>query len=234
LRVKICGLTEPDQLAALGSLGVDAVGLNFCDGSPRRLSPDRAEQLLARRPRGLLAVGVFAHQPAAHVAELADRLGLDAVQLHGDEPPEHVRWLHTAGLRVLKAFRLGAAEHLAALEDWLQLATQLDALPEAILLDSAVPGRLGGTGQTLPDDVMDLLAARLPRWDSVLPAWRRLHWVLAGGLTPENLADRLARCPLPISMVDAASGVESAPGRKDLDRVARFIAAARASSSAPV
>lgn len=227
VRVKICGLTEPDDLGALAPLGVDAIGLNFCAGSPRRLTPERAEVLLAARPHGVLAVGVFADAPAAHVAELAERLALEAVQLHGDEPPEHARWLHAADLRVIKAFRLGAPEHLAAMEAWLQHAARLDALPEAVLLDAAVPGLQGGTGRTLPDELLDLLAARLPRWDALLPAWRQLTWVLAGGLNPANVAERLARCPLPIAMVDTASGVESAPGRKDPARVAAFVAAAR-------
>jgi phosphoribosylanthranilate isomerase len=227
VRVKICGFTDPGDLRAVAGLGLDAIGLNFCAASPRRVDPDRAERILEACPAGTLAVGVFADTPAAHVAELAVRLGLDAVQLHGDEPPDHVRRLHAAGLRVIKAFRLGEPEHLAAMERWLESARDAESRPGAVLIDAAVPGQLGGTGRAVPDPVFDLIAARLTRWDVLLPAWRDLAWILAGGLNPDNVAERAARCPLPLAMVDAASGVESSPGRKDHARVAAFVAAAR-------
>lgn len=231
MRIKICGLTEPDDLRALAHSGVDVVGLNFCAASPRRVDPDRAERILAARPPGMLAVGLFVDTPAARVAELAGRLGLDTIQLHGDETPEQVRLLHAAGLRVIKAFRLGEPADLASMEDWLQRARAADALPEAILLDAAAPGLKGGTGRTVSDDLFGLLAARLPRWDAILHGWRERTWILAGGLNASNVAERVARCPLPVTMVDTASGVESSPGRKDAARIAAFVEAARGVNS---
>ncbi len=141
----------------------------------------------------------------------ARAVGLDLVQLHGDEPPEYLAAM--AGLRVVKAFRLKDAESVNAIGDYLGAAEALGHPPYAILVDAHVPGTRGGTGVAIAEDLLGLI-----------PAHPRL--VLAGGLTPENVAERIER--VGAWMVDVASGVESEPGRKCPERVAAFAAAARA------
>jgi phosphoribosylanthranilate isomerase len=135
------------------------------------------------------------------------------VQLHGDEPPGCPAAL--PNLKVVKAFRLGDASDVRRMVAWLDEAGRLGRTPDAVLVDAYVPGLAGGTGRSIADALLDLLPA-LPRL------------VLAGGLTPANVAERVAR--VRPWMVDVAGGVESAPGRKDPARVAAFIRAARGGS----
>jgi phosphoribosylanthranilate isomerase len=175
------------------------LGLNFVSGSPRRVGLARA-RALADAVRGRVElVGVVADADDAVLTELQAAVGLDRLQLHGDEPPEEVaRWAP----RAFKALRIGSAADVAA-------AGRYEGL---LLVDAKVPGALGGTGRTVD-------------FALVAPLARAREILLAGGLGPDNVADAI-RAVDPWG-VDVASGVERAPGVKDLDAVAAFVRAVR-------
>ncbi len=208
--IKLCGVTSVDDALACAELGADWIGLNFHPPSPRSIHPDIAAAIVRALPRRVTVAGVFVDRPAAEVADLAGRLGLDVVQLHGQEPPEDLAALDR--LRVIRAFRLRAAGDWMLITDFLARAEALGHPPEGVLVDAYVPGLPGGSGKVIDLSLLDA-APPLPRL------------ILAGGLTAENVAERIAR--LRPWMVDVASGVESAPGRKDLVSVAAFIRAVR-------
>jgi phosphoribosylanthranilate isomerase len=214
IRVKICGLMRVDQAVACAELGVDWIGLNFCPASPRYVEPAQAAAIVAALPSSVSPVGVFVDRPAAEVAERASRVGLRVVQLHGRESPEVVGLLRP--LRVVKAFRLESYAAWASVVDYLAQAATLGCPPEAVLIDSYVAGKPGGTGRTIDDDFLE----GRPPLD---------HLILAGGLTPDNVAEHVRR--VRPWMVDVASGVESAPGCKDLNKVAAFVRAVKLASS---
>ena len=208
--VKICGVTRVDDALACAAMRVDWIGLNFHPGSPRFIDPVQAATIMSALPGSVTAVGVFVDRPAGEVADLAERLGLTVVQLHGHEPPEDLLVLRN--LQVVRAFRLKSASDWSGVSDYLARAQAMGRLPDAILIDAYVTGQSGGTGATVASDILDCIPP-LPRL------------ILAGGLTPENVAAKVAR--VQPWMVDVASGVESAPGRKDPAKVAAFVRAAR-------
>jgi phosphoribosylanthranilate isomerase len=210
VRIKVCGLTTTADALACASAGADWIGLNFHPGSPRRVDLGLAAEIIAALPPTVEAVGLFVDRPPGEVASIAERLGLRIVQLHGREPVEDLVALRP--LRVIRAFRLDSPAAIERMALELRRADALGAPPEAVLVDAYVPGVAGGTGQAIAADLLGLLPP-LPRL------------ILAGGLSPENVAARVAR--VRPWMVDVASGVESSPGRKDPDRVAAFIRAAR-------
>jgi phosphoribosylanthranilate isomerase len=215
VRIKICGLTRVDEALACLEAGADWIGLNFHPGSPRFVDPDCAAEIIAALPCPSQAVGLFVDRPADEVAATAARLGLAAVQLHGDEPPDDL--LVLSHLRIIRAFRLGNAGDVRGMGEYLARAEALGRGPDAVLVDAYVPGRAGGTGTAIVGELLPLI-----------PPHPRL--ILAGGLTPENVAER-CRTVRPW-MVDVASGVESSPGRKDPEKVRRFIQALK-SACAP-
>jgi phosphoribosylanthranilate isomerase len=203
VHVKVCGITTLDD--ALGALeaGADALGFNFYRRSPRYVEPARAREIIERLPESILSVGVFVNEPAPEdVARMAEESGVSAAQLHGDESAEFCDSLPS--LRVIKALRVG--------EDF-DPADATRYAAEAILLDAFSAKARGGTGETF-----DWSVARRTR--ELVP---RLY--LAGGLTPENVADAV-EAVRPFA-VDVCSGVENAPGRKDAARLRAFVAAAR-------
>jgi phosphoribosylanthranilate isomerase len=208
--VKICGLTRIEDVMACAAAGVDWVGLNFHPGSPRFVRPDRAAALIASLPPSISPVGVFVDRPAAEVADLSHHLGLKMVQLHGRESPEYLQSL--GQLKVIRAFRLGGSSAWALVSEYLARAEVLGCPPDAILIDSYVDGHPGGTGATVGGDVLDSMPP-LPRL------------ILAGGLTPANVAAKVER--FRPWMVDVASGVESAPGQKDPELITSFVRAAK-------
>jgi len=214
IRVKICGLTRVDQAVACAELGADWIGLNFHPSSPRYVEPAQAAAIVASLPPSVSPIGVFVDRPVAEVAELAFRTGLGFVQLHGLESPEVVGLLRP--LRVVKAFRLESHAAWVRVVDYLAQAATLGCPPEAVLIDSYVAGKPGGTGHTIDNDFLD----GRPPLD---------HLILAGGLTPENVAEHIRR--VRPWMVDVASGVESALGCKDLNKVAAFVRAAKLANS---
>ena len=223
--VKICGLTTPGDAALAAAAGADAVGLNFVAGSPRVLGVAQAEAVAAAVPPGVLKVGVFAGATAVEIRRIAEAVGLDAVQLHGHldgagpgvDPPTLCAEL--AGLTVIRAVRLdSSSDPLAAARAWLAAAAALGHPPAMVIVDAPVtrgtaPGHLGGTGATA--DWAALAGAR--------PLGPPM--ALAGGLTPDNVAAAIRASMA--AAVDTASGVESAPGRKDPEKLRAFVAAAR-------
>ncbi len=170
-----------------------------------------AAEIVAALPKSVEVVGVFVDRPAEEVAEFAESLGLGIVQLHGQEPPEDL--LQLERFRVIRAFRLGDASAWDHVSRYLERANVLGRPLEGVLVDAYVPGQSGGTGASIADKILDRMPP-LPRL------------ILAGGLTPGNVAGRVSR--IRPWMVDVASGVESSPGRKDAAAVAAFIRAARA------
>jgi phosphoribosylanthranilate isomerase len=213
LRVKVCGLTCVADALSCARAGADWLGLNFHPPSPRRVAVETAAEIIKALPEGCEAVGLFVDRPPGEVAATAFALGLRIVQLHGDEPPEDIVAL--GHLTVVRAFRLGDEAAVERMADYLERARTLGRSPDAVLVDAYVPGQAGGTGHAIAGYLLD-----------ALPLLPRL--ILAGGLTPENVAGRVAR--VRPWMVDVASGVESSPGRKDPGRVAQFIRAARSRS----
>ena len=202
VKVKICGITNlPDGMAA-AEAGADALGFVFYDQSPRRISVEAAAAFIPQLPPFVIKVGVFVNAPADLVVRAIRECGLNLLQFHGDEPPEYCLQF---GLMSMKAFRIRDAASLQAL---------LGYHTDAWLLDAYTPDKSGGTGETF-------------NWDLALEAqdWGRPIF-LAGGLTPENVAEAVRRAR-PYA-VDVSSGVEAVPGRKDHAKVRAFIQAAKA------
>lgn len=210
VRVKICGLTTVADALVCARAGADWIGLNFHPPSPRKIDPSLAAEIVGALPVSSTAVGLFVDRPPSEVAATADQVGLTIVQLHGREAPEDL--LPLSHLTIIRAFRLGSAESVAEMVRWLDRAAELGRAPDAVLIDAYVPGQAGGTGHVIAAEILDRLPP-LPRL------------ILAGGLTPENVAESIAR--VRPWMVDVASGVESSPGRKDPAGVHAFLTAAR-------
>jgi len=210
-RVKICGITQAEDARLAADAGADAIGLNFYPKSPRSLTVEQAEVVAAETPTEVAKVGLFVNAEAAWVCETFDRLGLDLIQLHGDEPPEYLTQL---GMRpVVRAFRVGA-EGLGPVREYLARCAQLGVMPRMVLVDALVQGAYGGTGQAANWEALKQYPASLPKL------------VLAGGLRPETVAAAIQA--VRPAAVDTASGVESSPGRKDEALVRRFVEAALA------
>jgi phosphoribosylanthranilate isomerase len=208
--VKICGLTRVEDAVACAAASVDWVGLNFHPGSPRYVEPERAAEIIAALPSSITPVGVFVDRPATEVADLSQQHGLRLVQLHGRESPEYLFSLRQ--LKVIRAFRLGGISAWDGVREYLARAELLGCPPHAILIDSYVAGQPGGTGVTVGGDILDSMPP-LPRL------------LLAGGLSPANVAARVRQ--FRPWMVDVATGVESAPGRKDPALIAAFVREAK-------
>jgi phosphoribosylanthranilate isomerase len=210
-RVKICGITNLKDAQLAADAGADAVGLNFHPASPRCCPLARAQEIAASLGPGVCKVGVFVGASALEVRRTAASVPLDLVQLHGDEPPEFLREIRS--LAIMRAFP--AAGDLSEISAYLEACHRLVALPRMLLVDARHGGQFGGTGTTVDWNLLVENRARM----------RGLPLVLAGGLTPENVADAI-NLVRPWA-VDVASGVESAPGTKSPELVRRFVAAAR-------
>lgn len=207
--IKFCGLTRVEDLRLAGELGASYAGVIFAP-SPRRRTLEQARELLAAAPPGVRTVGVFGDATADEIARAADVLGLSCVQMHADPDVGAVREVrrHFGG-EVWAALRCGGSRLPETAEALLVEA-------DGVVLDARAPGQLGGTGLRLDWVTVAEELARYPR---------RARIVLAGGLTPENVA--LAAATLSPDVVDVSSGVESSPGIKDHARMRAFADAVR-------
>jgi phosphoribosylanthranilate isomerase len=205
VRVKICGLTNLTDAQAAVAAGADALGFVFVPGTPRFVSTEQAAAIIRELPPFVAKVGLFVNADVRTVVTTIAQTGLDTVQLHGEETAGFARQFRGA-VKVVKAFRIRGAESLAELPAYGDAA-------DAFLLDAFVPGVPGGTGA---------------RFDWTHAVSARSHGrpiILAGGLTPANIAEAV-RTVRPFA-VDVSSGVESSPGRKDYAKLAEFILAAK-------
>jgi phosphoribosylanthranilate isomerase len=201
--VKICGVTSVEDALGCVEAGADAIGINFYAGSPRCCPADLAASIVEAIPAGVLSVGVFVDESYDGLIGLRDKLGLRCLQLHGQEPPELLQRLLP---HAYKAIRVAGPSSL-------EEARRYGG--EHILLDAHVAGQPGGTGTRFDWALAQELAQE-----------RKL--TLAGGLTPDNVADAVSQVrPF---CVDVASGVEAEPRKKDLAKVRQFIERAKAAS----
>ncbi len=215
-RIKICGITSPEDAELVAEAGADAVGFNFFPGSSRCISLASAEQIAARLPPEMAKVGLFVNGSLEQIAASQRAIGFDYLQFHGDEPPEFLGQVRELlpDVRLIRAIRLKSGTLSEATEYVARCAEQEIPL-SAVLLDAYQHGQYGGTGTTLDwGNLRDR-----PVGSAELP------WILAGGLTPRNVKDAiLAARP---SAVDTASGVENEPGQKCPVKTREFVTAAR-------
>jgi len=199
VKVKICGLTRPVDAALAAEQGAWALGVIFAPESPRRIGVERAAEVLSAAPAGVERIGVFVNAPAGEIAAAVKACGLTAVQLHGEETPEDCRRIRElVDVPLIKAIRVAGP---GSLEGVVQFDTDF------ILLDTYHPERRGGTGEAFDWN----LAATLPR------EVRNRRVILSGGLDPANIVEAVNS--LEPFALDVCSGVESAPGLKDPEKL---------------
>jgi phosphoribosylanthranilate isomerase len=201
--VKICGTTTEEDALLATALGADAVGFIFAPGSRRLVRPDDVKSIVKRLPHDVLTVGVFVNERPERVVEIASTIGLHGVQLSGREPLSEVRWIRERLQFVIQAFAAGDPA----------LASAANGPADVVMVDSPEPG-----------------SGRVFDWRLAEGAPGGVRLLLAGGLTPDNVGEAIRRVR-PWG-VDVATGVESAPGRKDPRKLRRFIEAARAAGEA--
>ncbi|HJZ61109.1 MAG TPA: phosphoribosylanthranilate isomerase [Miltoncostaeaceae bacterium] len=207
-RVKVCGLTVPEEAAACAAAGAWAVGVVFFEGSPRRVAPEAAGAILEALPPEVERVGVFVDPDPDEVARIAAGCGLTWVQAHGRVDVAALR--AATGLPLIAGFAVDGPEAI----------DRAAASPaDLVMFDAAVPGRHGGTGRSF-------------RWELLERHPLARPFVLAGGLTPANVAEGVRR--LGPAVVDVSSGVERSPGRKDPELVRAFIAAVGGGAARPL
>ncbi len=198
VRVKICGITKPEDAKLAVELGAHAIGLNFHTESPRCITPFAATELIRRLPPFIATVGIFVNWSEEPIVALCQALRLSAAQLHGDEPAQVVERV-ARHFPVIKALRVGQGTTAPDYSSY--------RAASAFLLDSAVSGQYGGTGAT-------------GNWHLARSVAQTQRVILAGGLTPENVGEAI-RIVRPYA-VDVASGVESRPGKKDPAKLQAF------------
>lgn len=202
MRVKICGITQPEQGIAIAHLGATALGFICVTASPRYVTPKQICLVVQELPQNVDRIGVFANATLAEIYQTVEVAGLTGTQLHGDESPEfcHQLRLSLPEVEIIKALRVQNSAALARTDIYINYVNTL-------LLDAYHPQQLGGTGQTLD-------------WINLQQFRPNCPWLLAGGLTPDNVSDAI-RIAQPHG-IDLSSGVERAPGDKDLDKVAQL------------
>ncbi|HKH77696.1 MAG TPA: phosphoribosylanthranilate isomerase [Rubrobacteraceae bacterium] len=202
VKVKVCGITNPEDARAAATAGAAAIGLIFAE-SPRKVGIEEAREVAAALPEDILKVGVFVNAEPDEVVRIAREVGLDYAQLHGDEGPEDVTAVRGDGVKVIKALRVRAAADLVEIEVY---------GADLYLLDAYSEKARGGTGTRFD-------------WGLAKSLKGRANILISGGLGPENVRDAVSYFE-PWG-VDASSSLESAPGKKDRDRVRRFVFAAK-------
>lgn len=200
-KIKICGLTNPQDAQAAAELGADAVGLVFYPPSKRYIDVQRAREVAAALPPQVAKVALFVNASAEAVREVLAQLPIDVLQFHGNEPPEFCRQF---GLPYWKAVRVQSAQDIAQ-------AAERYADAAALLLDAHIDGQYGGTGQAFD-------------W-RLLPEEMPMPWILSGGLNPGNVVVALRQTGA--AWLDVSSGVERAPGVKSRELMEQFVRQAR-------
>jgi phosphoribosylanthranilate isomerase len=200
--VKICGITNAGDARVAADAGADAVGFIFAQ-SPRRVDAEGARRISIALPENIIKVGVFVDEEPAEILRISREVGLDLAQLHGDEPPETVTALRETGVKVMKALRVRDGASLEALDEY---------EAELFLLDAYSARARGGTGERFD-------------WAVAKSVKGRDNIVVSGGLGPENVREAVGFFE-PFG-VDASSSLEDEPGRKNGERVRRFVLAAK-------
>jgi len=205
VRVKICGITKVEQGIAIARLGAQSLGFICVPASPRYVSPETIRLIVEQLPENVDRIGVFANSTIDNICQVVAESNLTGVQLHGDETAEYCDRLREflPGIEMIKALRVKTSETLDTAAVY---ATHVDTL----LLDAYHPEQLGGTGKTLD-------------WQMLAEFRPSCPWLLAGGLRPDNVLSAIASLSdNNFSGVDLSSGVEIAPGDKDLTKVAKL------------
>jgi phosphoribosylanthranilate isomerase len=213
--VKICGTTSLVDANLAIAADADALGFIFAP-SPRQIQQGTATAIIAALPAGIEKIGVTVNESPESIARLAQTVGLSGIQLHGDEPADRM-WAYRSALAPRKIIKtLQAQQVLGGGDDYLDQYLRVSEFFDAVLLDAGVPGQRGGTGASCD-------------WNAVLPLVARIKQqmqvIIAGGLTPENVAEAI-RLFAPWG-VDVVSGVESEPGKKGEGRLRNFVEAVR-------
>lgn len=203
VRVKICGVTNPEDALFSVAQGVDALGFIFYEPSPRYVDPECVSEIVSQLPPFVTPVGVFVNKAREEVLEISRSTGIRAIQLHGDETPADCLGYP---FPVIRSLRVGDGFNPASLSDY---------PVDTFLLDTAKKGWYGGTGETFD-------------WQVARAATAHGRIILSGGMDPSNVADAV-RMVKPYA-VDCGSGVEAAPGRKDHARIREFLGALRSVS----
>ena len=200
--IKICGITNLDDALVAVKAGADELGFNFYAKSPRYIDPREARTITDQLPENIHKIGVFVNEPIERIHEIVDIAGLDAIQLHGDEGHSFVTALHRATKKeIIKAIRVTPD---------LNLADVIDFDAQAILLDGFSRDGYGGTGKTFDWKIARNVGTMIP------------CLYLAGGISIENVREAIRKVR-PYA-IDACSSIESSPGKKDHDKLQRFIA----------
>jgi phosphoribosylanthranilate isomerase len=202
LRVKICGITQFEQGSAISELGATALGFICVPNSPRYITPPKIAQICSQLPNRVARIGVFANAPLEEITAVVRATGLSGIQLHGQESPDFCQQLRQAipQVEIIKALRIRSIEDLAQTHTYF-------AHVDAFLLDAYDEKQLGGTGKTIDWKMLQQFHPPRP-------------WLLAGGLTPNNILTALTH--VQPDGIDLSSGVEHHPGDKDLEKVAQL------------
>lgn len=204
-KVKICGITNLEDAQLSAKFGADALGFNFYEKSPRYISPEKAREIIEKLPENVLKVGVFVNESLEKIVEIAETAKLDALQLHGEEPPEFARELKAkTNLEIIKAFRVSPEFKP---EDVLKYET------DAILLDAYNPEEHGGTGETFDWEIAKKVQEIFPKM------------YLAGGLEHENIRQAIYETK-PFA-IDVCSSIEEKKGKKDKVKIINFLVKAK-------
>ncbi|MEO1183228.1 MAG: phosphoribosylanthranilate isomerase [Cyanobacteria bacterium J06636_27] len=199
MRVKICGITKPIQGKTIASLGATALGFICVKASPRYVTSEQIKAVIDELPQQIDKIGVFANSSQEEIVQTVAESGLTGVQLHGDESIEFCQQLRQAlpNVEIIKALRIKNVDDFTKAKTYTKYV-------DSLLLDAYHPQQLGGTGKTL-------------NWDALQQFDPNCPWFLAGGLTPQNISEALSK--VKPNGIDLSSGVETAPGDKDLDKV---------------
>ena len=207
MRIKICGIIQPEQGKAIATLGATALGFICVPATPRYVTPAQIRAVVEQLPENIDRIGVFANSSREEICQTVKAVGLTGVQLHGDESPEFCYHLRQSqpNVEIIKALRVRSLEAPVQADIYTNWV-------DTLLLDAYHPHQLGGTGKTLD--------------------WGKLRfqpncpWLLSGGLTPDNVLDALSQ--VHPNGIDLSSGIERAPGDKDLTKVAALFEQLRA------